>query len=94
MTLTAQCRAVSVTPTPMNQTKSIKKIVVSEDHKKLIGAVLVGDANEYGQLLQLALNGIDLPSNPENLILPTNNGEDTGLGVDALPDSATDLLLL
>ncbi len=66
-----------------------KKIVVSSDGKKLIGAVLVGDAGEYGQLLQLALNGIDLPANPESLILPASDGSAaSGLGVDALPESA------
>ncbi len=66
-----------------------KKIVVSEDGRKLLGAVLVGDAAEYGTLLQMALNGIDLPDHPEALILPASDGQaKAGLGVDALPDSA------
>ena len=66
-----------------------KKIVVSEDGKKLLGAVLVGDATEYGTLLQLALNGIELPADPEFLILPSSDGKARpGLGVDALPDAA------
>ena len=66
-----------------------KKIVVSEDGKQLLGAVLVGDAGEYGTLLQLALNGITLPAEPEFLILPSSDGKARpGLGVDALPDSA------
>jgi nitrite reductase (NADH) large subunit len=47
-----------------------KKIVVSENGKQLLGAVLVGDAAEYGTLLQMALNGIKLPADPEFLILP------------------------
>jgi nitrite reductase (NADH) large subunit len=42
-----------------------KKIVVSEDGRQLLGAVLVGDAAEYGTLLQMALNGIALPEHPE-----------------------------
>jgi nitrite reductase (NADH) large subunit len=66
-----------------------KKIVVSPDGKQLIGAVLVGDAEEYGTLLQMALNGIALPPEPEFLILPSSDGKaKPGLGVDALPDSA------
>ncbi|MDP9900533.1 nitrite reductase large subunit NirB [Variovorax ginsengisoli] len=74
----------------INEPKQIyKKIVVSEDGKHLLGAVLVGDAAEYGTLLQLALNGIALPADPEFLILPSSDGKaKPGLGVDALPDSA------
>lgn len=66
-----------------------KKIVVSEDGKQLLGAVLVGNADEYGTLLQMALNGIALPEEPEFLILPSSDGKaKPGLGVEALPDSA------
>ncbi|MDM0073665.1 nitrite reductase large subunit NirB [Variovorax sp. J2P1-59] len=74
----------------INEHKQIyKKIVVSEDGKQLLGAVLVGDAVEYGTLLQMALNGITLPADPEFLILPSSDGKaKPGLGVDSLPDSA------
>jgi nitrite reductase (NADH) large subunit len=66
-----------------------KKIVVSGDGKQLLGAVLVGNADEYGTLLQMALNGIALPAEPEFLILPSSDGKaKPGLGVDALPDVA------
>ncbi|MDN4590567.1 nitrite reductase (NAD(P)H) [Xenophilus aerolatus] len=66
-----------------------KKIVVSEDGKQLLGAVLVGNADEYGTLLQMALNCIALPEEPEFLILPSSDGKaKPGLGVEALPDSA------
>lgn len=66
-----------------------KKLVISEDGKQLLGAVLVGDATEYGTLLQMALNGIALPAEPEFLILPSSDGKaKPGLGVDALPDTA------
>jgi nitrite reductase (NADH) large subunit len=65
-----------------------KKIVVSADGKELLGAVLVGDTSEYDSLLQYALNGIELPENPDGLILPSA-GEKPTLGVDALPDTAT-----
>ncbi|MEJ8851312.1 nitrite reductase large subunit NirB [Variovorax rhizosphaerae] len=74
----------------VNEHKQIyKKIVVSEDGKQLLGAVLVGDASEYGNLLQLALNGIALPEDPEFLILPSSDGKARpGIGVEALPDTA------
>ncbi|NQZ81947.1 MAG: nitrite reductase large subunit [Colwellia sp.] len=73
-----------------NQPDNIyKKIVVSQDGKTLLGAVLVGDTSEYDSLLQYALNGIELPKSPDALILPSSSGEKPTLGVDALPDSAT-----
>ncbi|HAI97386.1 MAG TPA: nitrite reductase (NAD(P)H), partial [Methylococcaceae bacterium] len=66
-----------------------KKIVVSEDKKHLLGAVLIGDAVDYGNLLQMKLNDIALPEHPDSLILPQRDGSgSTGLGVEALPDTA------
>ena len=66
-----------------------KKIVVSACGKHLLGAVLVGDAAEYGTLLQMMLNRLPLPKDPEFLILPQGDGRARpGLGVDALPASA------
>ncbi|MDY7578823.1 nitrite reductase large subunit NirB [Herbaspirillum sp. RTI4] len=66
-----------------------KKIVVSGCGKYLLGAVMVGDASEYGTLLQMMLNRIELPAAPEFLILPQADGNARpGLGVDALPDVA------
>lgn len=66
-----------------------KKLVVSADGGTLLGAVLVGDATEYGTLQQMALNGIKLPADPEFLILPSSDGKARpGLGADALPDAA------
>ncbi|WP_019612717.1 nitrite reductase large subunit NirB [Psychromonas ossibalaenae] len=67
-----------------------KRLIVSADGKKLVGAVLVGDAQAYGTLLQLLLNDMTLPENPSVLILP-NTGEESsaGLGIEALPDSAS-----
>ncbi|UVS98600.1 nitrite reductase large subunit NirB [Burkholderia glumae] len=66
-----------------------KKLVVSECGKRLLGAVLVGDAAEYGTLLQMRLNGIELPPEPEMLILPQADGAaKPGIGVEALPAAA------
>jgi len=66
-----------------------KKIVVDSSGDKLVGAVLVGDAKEYGTLLQYMLNEIQLPENPDNLILPQRDGAAAvGLGPDMLPETA------
>ena len=66
-----------------------KKIVVSECGKYLLGAVMVGDATEYGNLLQMMLNRIELPAAPEFLILPQADGSaKPAFGVEALPDTA------
>ena len=65
-----------------------KKLVVSADGKSLCGAILVGDAADYGSLLQTMLNTLPLPEHPEDLILPAREGAKTGLGVDMLPPAA------
>ena len=65
-----------------------KRLIVSEDGQTLLGAVLVGDTSDYGNLLQLVLNAIPLPANPEALILPAGSGDKPVMGVDSLPDSA------
>lgn len=65
-----------------------KKLVVSQDNKKLLGAVLVGDTADYSNLLQLMLNEMDLPEHPDTLILPAHAGAKPAMGVEALPDSA------
>lgn len=64
-----------------------KKLVVSQNGKKLLGAVLVGDTSGYDTLLQYALNDMPLPANPEQLILPASG--QTALPALVLPDSAT-----
>ena len=63
-----------------------KKLVTTSDNKRLLGAVLVGDTEDYNNLLQLYLNDIDLPAHPESLILP--NVEKPVMGIDNLPDTA------
>ncbi|MFT6286983.1 MAG: nitrite reductase (NADH) large subunit [Alcanivorax sp.] len=65
-----------------------KRLVTSADGKTLFGAVLVGDCNDYDTLLQYYLNDIDLPPNPQCLIVPSA-GEQPTLGVAALPATAT-----
>jgi len=66
-----------------------KKLVASSDGKSLLGAILVGDASDYGTLLQMTLNGIPLPAHPEDLILPAREAAaKKGLGVELLPAEA------
>ncbi|ORU90456.1 MAG: nitrite reductase large subunit [Cycloclasticus sp. symbiont of Poecilosclerida sp. M] len=66
-----------------------KKIVVNKDNSRLLGAVLIGDTVDYGNLLQLKLNDMALPEFPDSLILPQRDGAGaSGLGVEALPDAA------
>jgi nitrite reductase (NADH) large subunit len=61
-----------------------KKLVLSEDKKRLVGGMLVGDATEYGQLMHHARSGAPLPERPEELIV----GARSGGGGAALPDDA------
>lgn len=65
-----------------------KRLIVSADGKKVIGAVLLGDVEAYGSLVQMMLNDTDLPDNPALMILPNVDGEVPGLGADSMPDSA------
>lgn len=66
-----------------------KRINVSEDGKQLLGGILVGDAEDYNMLLQIAQNGMKLPPQPEDLILGSRGGDSQAFGsVLDLPDSA------
>ncbi|MBF8223361.1 nitrite reductase large subunit NirB [Halomonas sp. 328] len=64
-----------------------RKLVVSGDGKKLLGAMLVGDNSYYESLMQYYANGLALPEDPAALILPSSDGA-PALGPDALPDGA------
>ncbi|WP_121257151.1 nitrite reductase large subunit NirB [Nocardioides ferulae] len=64
-----------------------KKLVVSDDGKRLLGGVLVGDASAYGLLRPMVSSGIELPENPEGLILPAARAS-AGSATDAMPDEA------
>ncbi len=65
-----------------------KRIVTSADGSKLLGAVLVGDCDSYDTLLQYHLNDIQLPADPQCLIVPAA-GDLPLLGAAALPATAT-----
>ncbi|WP_353979612.1 nitrite reductase large subunit NirB [Salinicola endophyticus] len=64
-----------------------RRLVVSADGKRALGAVLVGDNSYYDTLLQYVQNAIPLPADPASLILPQGEGAPL-LGADALPESA------
>lgn len=64
-----------------------KRLNVSADGRRLLGAVLVGDCGAYDTLLQFFRSGIDLPAQPETLIVPGT--APAGLAPESLPDSAT-----
>ncbi len=66
-----------------------RKLVVSSDGKRLLGAMLVGDNGVYDTLLQYYSNGIELPAEPASLILPQSSGAAPTLGPGALPETAT-----
>ncbi|QEK92610.1 nitrite reductase large subunit [Achromobacter insolitus] len=67
---------------------SYRRLVVSADGKRVLGAVLVGDNRYYDTLLQYVQNGIAPPADPASLILPQGQAAPL-LGVDALPAGAT-----
>jgi nitrite reductase (NADH) large subunit len=65
-----------------------KKLVVIENESgkyRLLGGMMVGDASSYGMLRPLVASGMDLPDNPEELILPAGRGGGLEIG---LPDEA------
>ncbi|ELR71376.1 Nitrite reductase [NAD(P)H] large subunit [Fulvivirga imtechensis AK7] len=64
-----------------------KRINVSEDGKRLMGGVLVGDVSDYNMLRQIMQNGLALPPQPEDLILGSR-GESSGDAIANLPDEA------
>ena len=66
-----------------------KRINISTDGKYLLGGILIGDADAYNMLLQTAKNKVILPPNPEDIILGSRGGENSGGdGVSNLPDEA------
>ncbi len=67
-----------------------KRINVSADGTKLLGGILVGDASDYNALFQMYQTGMQLPENPEDLILGSRGDDNTSLLGDImdLPDTA------
>lgn len=63
-----------------------KKLSFDPVKNILKGAILVGEAEDYGNLLQLYLNKIALPGQPGALLFKGGGG--FSIGVDSLPDEA------
>lgn len=59
-----------------------KKLVLSKDGTQLKGAILIGDASEYGMLLQMVKKGIPLPEFPESLLVKTGAHHDVKIEID------------
>ncbi|NHL58342.1 hypothetical protein G6X41_12355, partial [Staphylococcus aureus] len=61
----------------------------AEPYPLLFGGGVRCVSGTAGNLLQLVLNAIELPENPDSLILPAHAGSGKpSIGVDKLPDSA------
>lgn len=73
-----------------DEKSEVYKRINVDDNNNLVGAVLVGDCDDYDTLLQYFLNKIELPANPEAMILPMTEGsQGVSLGAAALPLTAT-----
>lgn len=68
--------------------KTYKRINISEDGKKLLGGILIGEADDYNMLLQITKNGLAIPPNPEDLILGARGGAEAVGSVMDFPDEA------
>jgi nitrite reductase (NADH) large subunit len=59
-----------------------KKLILAEDGSKLLGAVLVGDASEYGLLSAICKKGMELPEEPETLLVKGGDHNDVEIEYD------------
>jgi nitrite reductase (NADH) large subunit len=51
-----------------------KKLILSDDEKRLLGGMLVGEANEYMRLLGVCNSGQELSQSPEELLFGSRGG--------------------
>jgi nitrite reductase (NADH) large subunit len=71
----------------MNETTGIyKKLVTDVESGALLGAILVGDTDEYGTLMGYYTSGKACPEDGESLLVSSSEG--VGGGVEDLPDEA------
>jgi len=72
-----------------NKTQHLyKRINISHDGTKLLGGILVGDAEDYSILHQMYLNAMAITEDAAQLILPTTEGGGALGDVMDLPDTA------
>ncbi|MEZ4600805.1 MAG: nitrite reductase large subunit NirB [Syntrophotaleaceae bacterium] len=62
-----------------------KRMVIDPSGRKLLGAILVGDAEPYGMLSLYVKGNKDLPEQPQSLIVKGGGG--AGLAIDQLEDA-------
>jgi nitrite reductase (NADH) large subunit len=67
-----------------------KKLVVNADGSKLLGGILIGDADDYGIWLQMMLDGTPLTEDPAAMIVPSFGAQQPSKarGVAAMPATA------
>ncbi|RAJ04294.1 nitrite reductase (NADH) large subunit [Chitinophaga skermanii] len=65
-----------------------KRINVSNDGKYLLGGILIGDAADYNMLLQTTKNKIQLPLNPQDILIGPRGEGAQNAGVQNLPNDA------
>lgn len=66
-----------------------RRLVVSANGKQLLGAVLVGDVSAYTRLLPYFADNLELPSEPDTLILPQRPTNSAGFDIYPLPRPST-----
>jgi nitrite reductase (NADH) large subunit len=88
----AQCMSAdSRAYTFIDERKQVyRKLVVDAAGTRLLGGILIGDADDYGLWLQMMLNGTRLPEQPIELVVPVpaSSTKPAGRGVAALPATA------
>lgn len=82
---TAECKNYQFIDQANN---AYRRLVVSNDGSKVLGAILVGDNSYFDPILQYYQNAIKPPADASGLILP-QGGDTPALSSDALPDTAT-----
>ena len=65
-----------------------KRINITKEGDQLLGGILIGDSSDYNNLFQIFINGMKLPKNPEDLIIPSKDGTGAVGSAMDFPDSA------
>jgi nitrite reductase (NADH) large subunit len=67
-----------------------KKLVIDAAGERVLGGILIGDADDFGIWLQMMLDGTRLPEDPAKLVVPVSASElkPAGKGIAALPATA------
>jgi nitrite reductase (NADH) large subunit len=76
------------TAVTLNSRQGIYKKLIYSDEQVLLGAILVGDASDYGTLLNYYQHKTKLPDIPESLLVAASE-RPAGAGVAAFADDAT-----